>query len=181
MSIDWTPLFINTIIANRSHQKIDSDYWNALWNLVITQGDNNATGIQALLGSFGDAATKDVDTVFDETSDNLPTSSAVADYVDDYPTATSESKGFMSSSDKTFLDRLSQSPILRVVEIAFRAGQTDLDFPRSFGIVYGYKAFDVNGNEVIVDFYKESDRFVFTVDSPLEHDITIDVIYNLAS
>ena len=52
MTERWIPMYINTVIANRSHQKIDADYWNALWNLVITQADHNTAGVEYIMGEF---------------------------------------------------------------------------------------------------------------------------------
>lgn len=44
--VDWTPQYLNFKVTNRSHQAIDVDYWNALWNVVIAQADNNTAGIE---------------------------------------------------------------------------------------------------------------------------------------
>lgn len=45
---DWNPIFIRTSITDKPKQRIDADYWNALWNSTIEQGDNNATGVLLL-------------------------------------------------------------------------------------------------------------------------------------
>lgn len=37
----WTPQYLNIKVSNKSKQSIDVDYWNALWNAVIAQADNN--------------------------------------------------------------------------------------------------------------------------------------------
>lgn len=45
----WTPKYLNFKVSNKSHQTIDVDYWNALWNTVILQADNNTAGIEYLI------------------------------------------------------------------------------------------------------------------------------------
>lgn len=46
--INWNPVYIRTNLADKPKQRIDADYWNALWNSVIDQGDNNTGGILLL-------------------------------------------------------------------------------------------------------------------------------------
>lgn len=36
---------IKRVINDASRKRIDAEYWNGLWNLLITQGDNNVEGI----------------------------------------------------------------------------------------------------------------------------------------
>ena len=45
----WEPMFIRQVIDRKPRDHITHIDWNSLWNLVIVQGDNNATGI---LGMF---------------------------------------------------------------------------------------------------------------------------------
>lgn len=77
MAIDWTPMYINTVIANKSKQAIDADYWNALWNLVISQADHNTEGMVAVLDQFEDVDSL-VNSILDENGkiqlDRLPSS-----------------------------------------------------------------------------------------------------------
>lgn len=44
----WNKQTLDINIANRSHQKISAEYWNALWNLIIKTINNNAEGIDML-------------------------------------------------------------------------------------------------------------------------------------
>ena len=46
--INWNPVYIRTDLSDKPKQRIDSDYWNALWNSVIDQGDNNTQGVLLL-------------------------------------------------------------------------------------------------------------------------------------
>lgn len=50
--IAWNPIYIRTLIANKPKQVVNADYWNALWNVTIEQGDNNTVGILLLKNEF---------------------------------------------------------------------------------------------------------------------------------
>lgn len=50
----WIPKYIKTTVADKPRTRVDAHYWNALWNLVINQGDHNAAGIAELLKEFED-------------------------------------------------------------------------------------------------------------------------------
>lgn len=50
----WTPKYIKRTIADKPRQRVNAEYWNGLWNLLITQGDNNTQGILELMGSAND-------------------------------------------------------------------------------------------------------------------------------
>ena len=49
MAYSWTPKYLNITVSNKSKQAIDADYWNALWNAVIAQADNNTEGLQYVI------------------------------------------------------------------------------------------------------------------------------------
>lgn len=50
--MNWTPKYINKTIEDRPRQRITADYWNSLMNLLVTQGDNNTTGIDLIKTEF---------------------------------------------------------------------------------------------------------------------------------
>lgn len=52
MSDSWTPQYLNFTVSNKSKQSIDADYWNALWNTVIGQADNNTSGVEYIFENF---------------------------------------------------------------------------------------------------------------------------------
>lgn len=64
----WIPKYIKTKIKDKTAQRIDANYWNSLWNLVISQGDNNADGILGCLENCEILQTK-----CEEIQDNIPT------------------------------------------------------------------------------------------------------------
>lgn len=45
----WDPKYIRKLINDAPRTAINAEYWNALWNLVITQGDHNAEAIEDLI------------------------------------------------------------------------------------------------------------------------------------
>lgn len=49
---DWTPQYLNFKVSNKAHQAIDADYWNALWNVLIAQADNNTAGVKEIFDTF---------------------------------------------------------------------------------------------------------------------------------
>lgn len=48
----WQPQYLNFKVSNKSHQAIDADYWNALWNTLIAQSDNNTAGVKEIFDTF---------------------------------------------------------------------------------------------------------------------------------
>lgn len=50
--ISWVPMYIKQKIQDMPRRKITAEYWNSMWNLVITQGDNNAEGIAKCKTAF---------------------------------------------------------------------------------------------------------------------------------
>ena len=46
--LDWNPIYIRTVTEDKPKFRVDADYWNALWNSTIEQGDNNAAGVLLL-------------------------------------------------------------------------------------------------------------------------------------
>lgn len=48
----WQPQYLNFRVSNKSHQAIDADYWNALWNTLIAQADNNTSGVKEIFDTF---------------------------------------------------------------------------------------------------------------------------------
>lgn len=48
----WQPQYLNFKVSNKSHQAIDADYWNALWNTLIAQADNNTAGVKEIFDTF---------------------------------------------------------------------------------------------------------------------------------
>ena len=48
----WEPQYLNFKVKNTSKQAIDADYWNALWNTLIAQADNNTAGVQEIFETY---------------------------------------------------------------------------------------------------------------------------------
>ena len=50
----WTPKYIKRTIADKPRYRVNAEYWNGLWNLLIAQGDNNTTGIVEIMKNAKD-------------------------------------------------------------------------------------------------------------------------------
>ena len=77
-------------LDDKARDKVSAERWNALWNLVISQGDHNAEGISELYktveeGSVNDASTVNGHTVKSDVPENAVFTDTVYQHPESHP------------------------------------------------------------------------------------------------